>query len=83
MLTENQIKEHLSLAFVHAVTARIGCAFEVTSTDMDSVDTKLSLKVNCSDAMYQTAELHVQLKATVLDSIPDNDYLTYELKTKN
>jgi hypothetical protein len=82
MLTENQIKEHLSLAFVHAISARIGSAFEVTSTDMDSVDAKVSLKVTSPGTVFQTAEFHIQLKATVLDPIP-TDHISFKLPVKN
>jgi len=83
LLTDNQVKEHLSLAFVHAISARIGCLFEATSTDMDSVDAKLSLKVSGPEVRFQTAELHIQLKATIVEPIPDGDFITYPLKIKN
>jgi hypothetical protein len=38
MLLENDVKEHLALAYVYAVASRAGCSTELIRVDRNSVD---------------------------------------------
>jgi hypothetical protein len=47
MLLENDIKEHLALAYVYAVASRAGCSTELIRVDRNSVDVTVK-HVDCS-----------------------------------
>ena len=63
MLWHNDIKEELSLAYVHAVATRAGFAVEGIKKDRDSVDLKILARGRLhADASLESPELSVQLK---------------------
>src|SRR5882672_4172606 len=65
MLTENDIKEELSYAYVHAVASRAGFGWDRISKDRGSVDVVISADGGFpDDAVVQHAVIQVQLKAT-------------------
>ena len=43
-MTENEQKQQLSVAYIHAVAARAGYACQVISVDDDSVDVQLAAR---------------------------------------
>ena len=83
MLTENQVKEHLALAYVYAVATRAACSFEVPRVDMDSVDAKLTLR-NDDDgsAARRSPEISMQVKAHTPTDVTE-DRIAFVLKRKN
>lgn len=83
MLSSNDIKEELSLAYVRAVACRAGFAVEEIRKDRDSVDVTVRARGPLSeDATLFSPALDVQLKATVLDPVPDGE-LPFDLPVKN
>lgn len=69
MLQDNQVKEHLALAYIYAVAARARCAFDPPRVDMDSIDIKLSCRNDDDvDAPLRSPELALQVKAHVMDA---------------
>ena len=83
MLTPNDIKEELSIAYVRAVASRAGFSVEEIHKDRDSVDLKICARGRLVDDATRTSpELAVQLKATVLDPVPPTE-LSFALKKKN
>lgn len=83
MLTEQQIKEQLSIAYVHAVAAYAGFAVERTDVDMDSIDVTIKGKGRLDEAsILYSPKIELQLKAT--SSIePDETELSFPLPIKN
>jgi hypothetical protein len=64
-LQENDIKEELSYAYVHAVASRCGFAVERPKRDNDSVDIQISGKGQLTpESKILSPSLHLQLKAT-------------------
>lgn len=83
MLTTNDIKEELSIAYVRAVASRAGFAVEEIRKDRDSIDLKILARGRLTPAATLTApELAVQLKATVL-AAPCGSSFTFPLPRKN
>lgn len=65
MLTENQRKEELSVAYIHAIAAKVGFSCERPKIDMDSVDVEIKAHGKLAvDSTFNSAEIKVQLKAT-------------------
>ncbi|WP_426748113.1 DUF4365 domain-containing protein [Myxococcus faecalis] len=65
MLGPNDIKEQLSVAYVHAVAARAGCSVERVGMDRDSIDLKVCARgLLAENAALTSPELAIQLKAT-------------------
>lgn len=65
MLTENDIKEELSYAYVHAVASRAGFGCDRPFKDRGSVDVVISADGGFpDDAVLQHAVMQIQLKAT-------------------
>lgn len=85
MLTENQIKAELSLAYVSAVSATSYFATEYTRVDNDSVDVTVRSKGRLTDeSILSSAELQVQLKATVNLTLNGNtNQFSFPLVQKN
>lgn len=74
MLWPNDVKEELSLAYVHAVASRAGFAVETIRKDRDSVDLKIMARGRLhAAATLESPELSVQLKATQRDLPPGED----------
>jgi Domain of unknown function (DUF4365) len=83
MLTENQVKEHLALAYIYAVAARARCAWDTPRVDMDSVDVRLSYRNDDDpDALVRSPELGLQVKAHVATE-PAGEFISFFLKRKN
>jgi hypothetical protein len=84
MLTENDQKEELSYAYVHAVSSFAGFSCERTSKDRDSVDTRILAKGRLtSDSKIESPSIELQLKATC-DLTPHGaDQFSFPLPIKN
>lgn len=64
-MTDNEQKQQLSVAYVHAVAARAGYTCQVPSVDDDSVDVQIGAKGYVHDrAVICSPRLEIQLKAT-------------------
>ncbi len=82
-MTENEQKQQLSIAYVHAVAARAGFATEVTGVDDDSVDVTIAARGKVHDqAVLLSPRIEVQLKASSQDLLRD-DHLSFRLPIKN
>jgi hypothetical protein len=83
MLSDNDVKEELSYAYVHAIASRAGLSCEVVRKDRDSID----LHVRARGRLHATStltspQLAVQLKASVIDPLPDGAF-DFRLTRKN
>jgi hypothetical protein len=82
-VTENEQKQQLSVAYVHAVAARAGYACQAKIVDEDSVDVVIAATGYVHDqAVLRSPWLGIQLKATSTLR-PGAKYLTFPLKRKN
>ena len=81
MLLDNDIKEHLALAYVYAVASRAGCSTELIRVDRNSVDVTLK-HVNTDAGPDEVREgvLDLQVKAHVHD--PPQGPVQYYLKNE-
>lgn len=71
MLFENDVKEHLALAYVYAVASRADCSTEFVRVDRDSVDLLLHHRdESVGEDEVMTGALGVQVKAHALDHEP-------------
>jgi hypothetical protein len=85
MLTENQIKEQLSYAYIHAVAARAGFQCEPgPSPDMDSIDVLIRARGKVADdSTLYSPRLELQVKATeTIPSMGEGSF-SFQLKRKN
>ncbi|WP_257452716.1 DUF4365 domain-containing protein [Archangium lipolyticum] len=83
MLSPDDIKEELSLTYVRAIASRAGFSVEEVRKDRDSVDLKVRARgLLTEDAVLTSPELAIQLKATVLDPLPERAF-SFELSRKN
>jgi hypothetical protein len=71
MLLENDVKEHLALAYVYAVASRAGCSTELIRVDRNSVDVTIK-HVDTSAGPDEVREgvIDLQVKAHVHDLPP-------------
>ncbi|NTX09509.1 DUF4365 domain-containing protein [Myxococcus sp. CA056] len=87
MLGPNDIKEQLSIAYVHAVAARAGCSVERVGVDRDSIDLKVCARgLLGAHAVLTSPELAIQLKATAKASAmaeADEGGFSFPLSRKN
>lgn len=84
MLTENKIKEEISLAYVLAVAATKGFSTEITRVDSDSIDATIRYN-GYLDSKYSTLyspEIKLQLKATSSPNLKDG-FIHFPLPLKN
>jgi hypothetical protein len=82
-LTENERKQQLSVAYVHAVAALAGYTCEVQTVDIDSVDLIISASGKVHElSVMRSPRLAVQLKASS-SLTPQPDYLAFPLPIKN
>ncbi len=82
-MTENEQKQQLSVAYVHAVAARAGYTCQVQIVDEDSVDVLIGAAGYVHDrAVVRSPRLEVQLKATSSLQLGAK-HLTFPLKRKN
>ena len=82
-MTENEQKQQLSVAYVHAVAARAGYACQVVNVDDDSVDLQLAARGRVHEtAVLRSPRIDVQLKATTRRILKDG-HLAFSLPLKN
>jgi hypothetical protein len=83
VLSENQVKEHLSLAYIYAVATKARSSFDRPVVDNDSVDVKLTLRNDQDDeALIRSPEIALQVKAHPLPEMPA-ERIPFFLKKKN
>ena len=82
VLSPNDIKEQLSLAYVHAVAARAGFATEHIRVDRDSVDVQIRSRGRLTPTGLLSPMLDVQLKAHALET-PSGETFPFDLTIKN
>lgn len=82
-MSENEQKQQLSVAYVHAVAARAGYSCQVTPIDDDSIDVQIACRgwVN-QQSVSRSPKIEVQLKATAHD-IAGEDHIAFPLPVKN
>jgi hypothetical protein len=84
MLTENQVKEQLSVAYVNAVAAICNFACEFTRIDIDSIDVSITCNGNlAADSIIRSPEIKIQLKATENLSLNAANEYPFALPIKN
>jgi hypothetical protein len=82
-LTENEQKQQLSVAYVHAVAARAGFTCDVRRVDIDSVDVFICASGRVHEhSVFRSPRLDVQLKATSSLELR-SDHLMFPLPVKN
>jgi hypothetical protein len=82
-VTENEQKQQLSIALVHAIASRAGFACQQTLVDDDSVDVVIGAKGHIHhQSKIRSPRLEVQLKATAQDAL-QGDHMIYPLPVKN
>jgi len=83
LLSENDIREQLSLAYIHVVASRAGFAWERMSVDRDGIDGYVMARgAVVADASILSPVLGFQLKATTtIAGSPDP--IPFPLKQKN
>jgi hypothetical protein len=82
-MTENEQKQQLSVAYIHAVAARAGYACQATIVDDDSVDMTIAAKGWVHhQSVLRSPRLEVQLKASSQDILRD-DHVAFPLPVKN
>lgn len=83
MLSDNDVKEELSYAYIHAVASRAGFSCESVRKDRDSVDLHICGRGRLDEeSTVVSPQLAVQLKAHVLDPVPDQSF-DFRLRRKN
>lgn len=84
MLTRNQIESELSLAYLHAVAAKVGFAVDVPHIDSDSVDAVIAAKGKVDPtSIKHSPKIEVQLKASYNIAVLENDTISFSLSVKN
>lgn len=82
-MTENEQKQQLSVAYVHAVAARAGYACQATIVDDDSVDVTIAAKGRVhEESVLLSPRLEVQLKASSQSILREKD-VAFPLPVKN
>jgi hypothetical protein len=82
-MTENEQKQQLSVAYVHAVAARAGYACQLISIDDDSVDVQPAARGWVHHrAVLRSPKIDIQLKATIQPSLRQG-HLAFALPRKN
>jgi hypothetical protein len=83
MLSDNDIKEELSYAYIHAIASRAKYACEIVRKDRDSIDLHIRARGRLHpESTVMSPQLGVQLKASVIDPIPDGTF-DFRLTRKN
>lgn len=82
-MTENEQKQQLSIAYVHAVASRAGYTCQSPLVDDDSVDAIIGAKGKIhQEAVWLSPRLEVQLKSTAQNCLKE-EHLVYSLPVKN
>jgi len=83
LLTLNTKKEHLSVAYIHALATKASCAMEEVRVDIDSVDASIWAHGKLAiDSVLSSPKLDIQLKATKNWTVTDGE-IKFTLKIKN
>lgn len=83
MLSDNDVKEQLSYAYLHAIASRARFGCDRPSADRDSVDATVSARGSlAADARLRSPKLDFQLKATAISPLAGSTF-AFELKMKN
>jgi hypothetical protein len=84
MLTRNQTESELSLAYLHAVSAKVAFAVDVPHVDSDSIDAIISAKGKVDPtSKLHSPRIEVQLKATINWAPNANGEIPFSLAIKN
>lgn len=83
MLTDNDIMEALSLAYVRSIASRAGFAVEEIRRDRDSVDLHICARGSLGGGALHSPVLGAQLKATAITLAEDDESIAFDLKIKN
>ena len=82
-MTQNEQKQQLCVAYVHAVAARAGYTCQVQTVDEDSVDVLIGARGYAHhQAVVRSPRIEVQLKATSALRLGPK-HLSFPLKPKN
>jgi hypothetical protein len=82
-MTENEQKQQLSVAYVHAVAARAGYACQIFNIDDDSIDVHVAARgIVHQKAVLRSPRIEIQLKATA-QAVLRQDHLAFPLPVKN
>ena len=80
---ENEQKQQLSVAYVHAVAAKAGYACQVITVDDDSIDVMIAARGTVHQtAVLKSPRIEIQLKATATD-VSKPDHIVFKLPVKN
>lgn len=84
MLERNLVESELSLAYLHAVSAKCAFAVDIPRIDNDSIDAIISVngKVS-SESRISSAKIEVQLKASFNIQMNNSGAFSYSLPIKN
>lgn len=83
MLSENDIKEELSYAYVHTIATRAEFSCEIVRKDRDSIDLHIRARGRLHpESTLMSPQLGVQLKASVIEPLPAGAF-DFRLKRKN
>ena len=84
MITDDQVKEQLSIAYVNAIAAMCNYGCEFTTVDIDSVDATITCNGNLAhDSTIRSPYIHLQLKATENLQLNSASDYSFFLKKKN
>jgi Domain of unknown function (DUF4365) len=82
LLSENEIEAELSYAYVHAVSARAGfaCEYAGRHSDRAGIDARIHIRERLAPhAVFTDFSIEVQLKATSLEPVLQDDRYSYWL----
>lgn len=83
MLSEDDIREQLSIAYIHAVASHAGYAWEPTKIDRDGIDGRVMARgAVVANASIRSPVLGFQLKGTTT-IVGSPDPIPFPLKQKN
>lgn len=82
MLYPNDIKEELSLAYIHAVASKAGFSVEPVHKDRDSIDLHVCARGHLTQDASWSPMLGIQAKAHVLEPLPETEF-SFDLPVKN
>ena len=81
MLTELNVEAELSYAYLHAVASRGGFSCSYTNRHLDDVGVDAQIdedgRLLAPDSILTTFGLHVQLKATRVPPVEQNERFSY------
>lgn len=82
MLSENDIKEEFSHAYLHIIATKKGYSMERVVKDRDSIDVSIRTKAKLAeDSIIHSPQLDIQLKAT--SQKMGRDQIHFDLSIKN